>query len=170
MNKNNIYLSYYQSPVGKITIASDGENLIGLWIEGQTHFETKHKNELVQNDSIELFKTIKNWLDDYFFGNKPKITDLPIKLIGTDFEVAVWKLLCKIPYGSTTTYGDIAKQIAKHLGKEKMSAQAVGGAVGRNPISIIVPCHRVIGSNGKLVGYAGGLDLKHKLLIHEKVK
>ena len=170
MDNNIIFISHYKSPVGKITIASDGKNLIGLWMEGQTHFETKHKERFVQNDELKIFDIIKNWLDRYFAGSNPSINNLPIKLVGTDFEVAVWKLLCKIPYGTTTTYGDIAKQMAKYLGKEKMSAQAVGGAVGRNPISIIVPCHRVIGSNGKLVGYVGGLNLKQKLLNIEKTK
>ena len=108
-------------------------------------------------------------LDRYFAGEKPEISELPLAPIGGEFRQAVWKILCEIPYGQVTTYGEIAKKIAAQRNRKTMSAQAVGGAVGHNPISIIIPCHRVVGSNGSLTGYAGGIDLKIKLLEHEGV-
>ena len=108
-------------------------------------------------------------MDDYFAGNKPQLSKLPIAPIGGEFRQQVWKILTEIPYGELTTYGSIAKEVAKRMGKEKMSAQAVGGAVGHNPISIIIPCHRVVGSNGSLTGYAGGIEKKIKLLKHEGI-
>ena len=111
----------------------------------------------------------KKWLDRYFKGEKPQISELDLEPIGSDFAKNVWKLLCEIPYGEVTTYGEIAKKVAKIMNKSTMSAQAVGGAVGHNPISIIIPCHRVIGTNGSLTGYAGGIDKKIFLLKHEGV-
>lgn len=111
----------------------------------------------------------KKWLDRYFNGEKPKISEIDLSPKGSEFAKKVWEILCKIPYGEVTTYGEIAKKIAKTMNKDKMSAQAVGGAVGHNPISIIIPCHRVVGSNGSLTGYAGGIDKKISLLKHEGV-
>lgn len=163
-----LYKSTYNSPLGKITLASDGKNLIGLWIEGQKYFLSSIKSELKEQSDLEIFTKTTNWLDRYFAGENPKLAELQLAPNGTTFQKAVWEFLCKIPYGQTSTYGKIAQQIAKQFGKEKMSAQAVGGAVGHNPISIIIPCHRVIGSNGNLTGYAGGIDKKTKLLKLEK--
>ncbi len=163
-----LYKSTYNSPVGKITMASESENLIGLWIEGQKYFLSSIKSELKEQPDLEIFIKTTNWLDRYFQNKKPETSEIPLAPRGTEFQKAVWEILCKIPYGQTTTYGKIAQQIAKQFGKEKMSAQAVGGAVGHNPVSIIIPCHRVIGSNGNLTGYAGGLDKKIKLLELEK--
>lgn len=160
------YLSTYQSPIGEISIASDGENIIGLWIKDQKYFASTLKKE-VKEKELEVFKLAKRWLDSYFSGEEPKV-ELPLKLEGSEFRQSVWKILCKIPYGKVITYGDIAKQIKKETGKN-MSGQAVGGAVGHNPISIIIPCHRVVGSNGSLTGYAGGIDKKIYLLKSEKV-
>lgn len=164
-----IYSTIYDSPIGKITLASDGENLVGAWIEGQKYFANSINEEIYSNDNLEIFTKTKAWLDKYFQGLQPDIKSLPLSPYGSDFRQAVWKILCKIPYGQTTTYGEIARQIAKQKGLSKMSAQAIGDAVGHNPISIIIPCHRVIGTNGSLTGYAGGLDLKIKLLKHEGV-
>lgn len=122
---------------------------------------------MIENDNLQVFKDAKNWLDRYFAKQKPDIKELPLAPIGNEFRQAVWKILCEIPYGEVTTYGEIAKKIAKIMNKSAMSAQAVGGAVGKNPVSIIIPCHRVVGTNGSLTGYAGGIDIKVKLLEHE---
>ena len=154
---------------GKLLIASKDNKLIGLWIEGQKHYLRNIKEELVENDNEEILVKTKKWLDRYFLGEKPKIEELDIFLNGTFFEKTVWELLKRIPYGDFTTYKELAIKVAKKLGKEKMSAQAIGGAVGHNPISIIIPCHRVVGTNGSLTGYAGGIDKKVKLLEFEKV-
>ncbi len=155
----------YTSPIGTITLESDGEALTGLWIDGQRtdipKDENQRKAENIKDDPILMQSC--NWLDIYFTGKNPTFTP-PVKLNGTPFQLAVWSILQGIPYGTTITYGDIAKEIAKQTGKAKMSAQAVGGAVGRNPISIIIPCHRVMGANGRLTGYQGGIPLKTALL------
>lgn len=164
-----IYKTYYNSPVGKLLIASKDGKLIGLWIEGQKYYLGKIKDELIENDKEEILVKTKKWLNKYFLGENPKISDLDISLNGTSFEKVVWELLKKIPYGEVTTYKELSKKVAKKLGKEKMSAQAVGGAIGHNPISIIIPCHRVVGTDGSLTGYAGGIDKKIKLLKQEKV-
>ena len=157
------YSAIYESPIGKITLASDGVNLVGLWNGNHKYM---YKN-MEQKDDLSVFRATKKWLDRYFAGEKPGINELPLKPAGTEFRQAVWKILCDIPYGETVTYGGIAKQMAKKLNKPGMSAQAVGGAVGHNPISIIIPCHRVVGSNGSLTGYGGGIKIKVKLLEHE---
>ena len=163
------YSTTYSSPVGTITIASDGKNLIGLWNEGQKyHGNTIFKNIEAKND-ICIFNDAKKWLNKYFAGEKPNIRELPIAPIGSEFRQKVWDILCEIPYGEVTTYGDIAKKMAVKLNKAKMSSQAVGGAVGHNPLSIIIPCHRVVGTNGSLTGYAGGIKTKIKLLELEGV-
>ena len=159
-----MYKSIYNSPLGPITLVSDGENLIGLYLEGQVHFEQTIKDEVITRDDLSVFMLINNWLDKYFAGEVMEIGNLPLRLEGSPFRKSGWHILSKIPYGKLITYGDIAKEMALLTGKERMSAQAVGNAVGHNPISIIVPCHRVIGTDGKLTGYAGGLDLKIKLL------
>ncbi len=157
------YYTNYSSPLGEITLYSNSEKLVGLVFAGQEKLGASKK------DNLPIFVKTQNWLDKYFSGKKPKFSELDFEFNGSEFEKLVWNLLLKIPYGQTVSYGELAKEVAKILGKSKMSAQAVGGAVGRNPITIIVPCHRVIGANGKLVGYAGGLEKKIKLLKHEKV-
>lgn len=163
------YATRYSSPLGEITIVCDGENLSGLWFEGQKYFYGTLPEEPVENASIPVLKTAKKWLDNYFAGKRPNISELPLAPIGGEFRQSVWKILCEIPYGNVMTYGEIAKKIAAKNGIEKMSAQAVGGAVGKNPISIIIPCHRVVGSNGSFTGYAGGIQKKITLLTIEGV-
>lgn len=169
MNNKIYFKSEYKSPLGNIIICCDeDENIVGLWFENQKYFTDNIDGKITENNNVEIFVKVKFWLDRYFAGKKPNIKEIPIKLIGNDFRKSVWKLLCKIPYGKVLTYGDIAKQIAKQQGITKMSAQAIGGAVGHNPISIIVPCHRVVGRNGNLTGYAAGLNKKKKLLELEQ--
>ena len=144
--------------MGDILLAADDSGLTGLWFEGQKYFGMQLDAEHTEKDTAILAEA-EDWLDIYFSGKKPDFI-MSLHLKGTDFQKKVWNILCNIPYGETMTYQEIAKQIAGMDGKAGMSAQAVGGAVGRNPISIIVPCHRVIGTNGSLTGYAGGLDRK----------
>ena len=157
-----MYKTTYHSELGCITLASDGENLTGLWFEGQKYYLGKIKEKLVTKDDLKIFVNVKEWLGSYFAGENPSVSDVKIALQGTDFQKKVWKELLKIPYGTTITYGDIGKLL------NIKSGQAIGGAVGRNPISIIIPCHRVVGKDGSLTGYAGGLDKKKKLLELEK--
>ena len=164
-----IYTSYYNSPVGKLLLASKNNKLIGVWIENQKYYLSNLKEKMQIKDDEEILIKTKNWLDRYFENKNPHISELDIEPIGTDFSKKVWTILCTIPYGKVITYGEIAKKISKAMNKEKMSAQAVGNAVAHNPISIIIPCHRVIGANGNLTGYAGGLDIKMRLLKHEGV-
>lgn len=160
------YTSHYESPIGGILLAADDAGLIGLWFEGQKYFAgCLGKNH--EEKEIPLFEKTKQWLDIYFSGKEPGFS-LPLHFTGTDFQKEVWEILCSIPYGQTATYGEIANRIAVKRGLPHMSAQAVGGAVGHNEISIIVPCHRVVGSNGSLTDYAGGIDKKIKLLRLEK--
>lgn len=162
------YKSLYTSPVGIIILTSDGKYLTGLWFTTSRFKELrKIKKEQIKNE-LEIFKITKKWLDEYFQNKQPNPNKVPIKLIGSTFSMDVWEILKTIPYGKTITYGEIAKILANKKGIKKMSAQAVGHAVGYNPISIIVPCHRVIGANGNLTGYGGGIETKIKLLKHEK--
>ena len=160
------YSSYYHSPIGRILLAADTIGITGLWFEGQKYFAC-HLDKDHEEKEVPVFERAKQWLNIYFSGKEPNFT-VPLHFTGTDFQKEVWKILCTIPYGRTTTYGEIAKQIAKRKGLPRMSAQAVGGAVGHNKISILVPCHRVIGANGSLTGYAGGIDKKIKLLQLER--
>ena len=155
---------------GKILLASKENQLIGLWIDRQKYYLGNLKENIQKKDDEIILVKAKKWLDEYFNGEKPKISELDLAPIGSDFAKNVWKILCEIPYGKVTTYGEIAKKMTKIMHKEKMSAQAVGGAVGHNPISIIIPCHRVVGTNGSLTGYAGGINKKIYLLKHEQVK
>lgn len=161
------YINYYSSPLGKITLASNGNELIGLWFEGQKYFGSTLNGEYKQK-SLPVFEQTAKWLDVYFSGQNPNFTP-PLFLSSTSFRNEVWKILLTIPYGKIMTYGEIAKLMAENRGVEKISAQSVGGAVGHNPISIIVPCHRVVGTDGSLTGYAGGVDIKEKLLKFENV-
>ncbi len=164
------YKTCYNSPIGDITLVCDEkENLVGLWMQGQKYFENIVDSELFKTSELETFKRAKLWLDGYFRGEKPEISILPLAPKGNVFRKMVWQILCEIPYGKVCTYGEIAKIIAKKQGKTRMSAQAVGGAVAHNPISIIIPCHRVVGSNGSLTGYSGGIKRKIKLLELEGV-
>lgn len=163
------YTSSYSSPLGEITLASKQNQLIGLWIEGQKYFGELAIADLKYNAHLTVFDLTKKWLDNYFSGKNQTISQLPLAPAGTLFRQKVWDILCKIPYGEVITYGDIAKQIALQNNQARMSSQAVGGAVGHNPISIIIPCHRVIGANGNLTGYAGGIDKKIKLLEIEGI-
>lgn len=164
-----IYTTKYKSPVGDILLASKNDKLIGLWIEGQKYYLSNFNEEIKRFDNDRILIKTKNWLDRYFNKEKPNIKELILNPIGSEFRQLVWKILCDIPYGKVVTYNDIAKQIAKKKGIKRMSAQAVGGAVGHNPISIIIPCHRVVGTNGSLTGYAGGIEKKIYLLKHEQV-
>ena len=159
------YKTTYKALTGKITLASDGKNLCGLWNGNHKYIYTN----MEQKDDLRIFNDTEKWLDRYYAGEKPNFKELPLAPRGSDFRQAVWQTLCDIPYGEVVTYGDIAKIMAKKLGKEKMSAQAIGGAVGHNPISIIIPCHRVVGSNGSLTGFGGGIKIKVKLLEHEGI-
>ncbi len=156
------YINTYQSPVGKILLACDNKGLTGLWIDGAKYYSDGLSINYAEK-TTPIFDCAKKWLDIYFSGEKPEFIP-PLNLIGSDFQISVWNILLKIPYGHTTTYSDIAKKIAKQNNLTRMSAQAVGGAVGHNKISIIIPCHRVVGKNGSLTGYAGGIDRKIKLL------
>ncbi len=163
-----IYISHYLSPLGDILLASKNNELIGLWFKDQKYYLESIKEEIVENNNEEIFLKTKDWLDRYFKGEQPNIKELSLNPIGSTFRKKVWKILCNIPYGKTMTYKEIADKISKEKGLKSMSAQAVGGAVGHNPISIIIPCHRVVGSNGNLTGYAGGLDKKEYLLKLEQ--
>ena len=163
------YTTGYASPLGAITMASDGENIVGLWIDGQKYFAATAKDGLEEKTDLSIFAMATAWLDAYFAGKKPEISELPLAPIGGEFRKTVWDILCEIPYGQCTTYGAIGKEIAIRMNKKSMSGQAVGGAVGHNPISIIIPCHRVVGSNGSLTGYAGGISKKITLLELEGV-
>ena len=170
---------HYESPLGGILLASDGEALTGLWFDGQKYFADalKEAGEGAANDdgsgassdsglNSPAFDDARRWLDVYFSGRDPGFTPL-LHMLTTPFRRAVWEVMLTIPYGSTMTYGEIAAEVARRRGLARMSAQAVGGAVGHNSISLIIPCHRVVGSNGSLTGYAGGVDKKLRLLTME---
>ena len=162
------YCVTYKSPIGPLLLVSREDKLIGLWMYNQKYF-CPLKEQPIEDTENAVLKKAVSWLDEYFHGNKPDISLLPLAPEGSDFRKEVWDILCTIPYGEVMTYGQIADIVAKNHGKAKMSAQAVGGAVGHNPISVIIPCHRVVGTNGSLTGYAGGLNKKITLLKHEGV-
>ncbi|MGI6546337.1 MAG: methylated-DNA--[protein]-cysteine S-methyltransferase [Fastidiosipilaceae bacterium] len=164
------HITNYASPIGEILLASDEHSIVGLWIENQKHFAATVLEDAMEKSDSAILRAGTEWLDEYFAGEKPEISRLPLAPSGSEFRQTVWALLIEIPYGETTTYGTIAARTAERLGRPSMSARAVGGAIGHNPISIIIPCHRVVGANGKLTGYAGGIDIKIKLLEHEKRK
>lgn len=161
------YIGHYASPLGNLLLAADDMGLTGLWFEGQKYFALGLDKEQKETE-IPFFENIRQWLDLYFSGKNPAFS-VPLHFTGTAFQNAVWEILCAIPYGQTTTYGNIAKQIATQKGLPRMSAQAIGGAVSHNRIAMIVPCHRVVGANGSLTGYAGGMDKKIQLLQLENV-
>lgn len=160
------YITHFNSPIGDILLAADELGLTGVWFQGQKYFADNLPPEH-EEKNIPVLELTTQWLITYFSGQKPDFTP-PLHMIGTPFQLSVWSILQTIPYGHTITYGEIANTIAKKKGVSKMSAQAVGGAVGHNPISILIPCHRVVGTNGSLTGYAGGIDRKIKLLTLEK--
>ena len=160
------YTQHYDSPLGGILLAADDVGLTGLWFDGQKYFARGLSNERIEQETSVLAEA-KRWLDIYFAGKEPDFTP-PLHPIGSAFRRSVWEILLQIPYGQTTTYGEIARQLSKKQGLERMSAQAVGGAVGHNEISIIIPCHRVVGADGSLTGYAGGIGKKEKLLELER--
>ena len=157
------YLTNYSSPIGEMAIISDGQSVNRISFLNQKYFKPSLVDEISSEDDLEIFAKAKAYLDDYFKGLNPEI-DFKLNPHGTDFRLKVWKLLSEIPYGETVTYGQIAQKISP-----TMAAQAVGGAVGANPIAIMIPCHRVIGKNGDLTGYAAGLDKKIELLKIEGV-
>ncbi len=156
------YVNFYESPLGRLLLAADENGLCGLWFDGQKYFadglDSDHEEK-----NIAVFDQTRRWLDIYFDGRRPDFMP-PLNFVGTEFQRRVWRLLLMIPRGATMTYGALARAI------NMKSARAIGGAVARNKISIIVPCHRVIGSNGKLIGYSAGVDKKLKLLELEGVK
>ena len=160
-----LYRVPYESPLGRLWLAADDIGLTGVWFSGEKAFA--HGDEEEERETPILSETTR-WLDVYFRGEEPDFMP-PLHPIGTAFRQAVWQILREIPYGTTRTYGDIADEIARARGVSKMSAQAVGGAVGHNDISILIPCHRVVGKSGSLTGYAAGLEKKIRLLTLEKV-
>lgn len=161
------FTTCYDSPVGKLLLASDGEHLTGLWLEGQKFYAEGLGQDAVPEDDLPVFVRMKNWLEKYFQGKRPDPGTIPVVFQNSDFRVQIWNLLLEIPYGETVTYGQLAKLYEQRTGK-KTAARAVGGAVGRNPISILVPCHRVVGADGTLTGYAGGVENKQYLLQLEQ--
>lgn len=158
-------ITRYLSPLGPLTLASDGSSLVGLWFEGQRYYAKSLMGE-AEEKNLPIFEETKKWLDAYFAGMKPAERP-PLEMRGTPFQKQVWEILETIPYGTTMTYGEIAHQLVGKMNRP-MSAQAVGGAVAHNPISILIPCHRVVGANGCLTGYAGGLSRKEQLLALER--
>ena len=161
------FIQHYASPLGGIMLAANDIGLTGLWFDGQKYYADNLPAEHIERET-PILTDAKRWLDVYFTGNEPDFKP-PLHPVGSAFRHAVWELLLQIPYGQTVTYGELARQLAEKQGAEHMSAQAVGGAVGHNPISLIIPCHRVVGTHGSLTGYAGGIDKKIKLLELERV-
>ena len=157
-----------QTPLGEVRLRSDGKSLTGLWFVGQVN-DAKDNRDIEIKDDLPIFGQVETWLERYFSGEETPIT-IPLQPKGTVFQERVWKILQEIPYGKTMTYGEIAQRIAKEKGVATYSAQAVGQAVGKNPISILIPCHRVLGKNGELTGYAGGVHRKEQLLKLERGK
>lgn len=160
------FIHHESSPLGDILLAADEVGLTGLWFEGQKNYARTLSPESGERE-LPVFRQAKHWLEVYFAGNEPAFS-VPLHPIGTVFQQRVWNFLRTIPYGNTVTYGEIAKWLAAENGSAHLSAQAVGGAVGRNPISILIPCHRVIGADGSLTGYAGGIGRKRALLTLER--
>ena len=161
------HITHYCSPLGRMTLVSNGKELTGLWFEGQKYSSIAQDSIAHDKDNLPVFQETIRWLDTYFGGEIPDFTP-PIRMHGTVFRQMVWEILLTIPYGQTTTYGEIARRVAHEKKVPVMSAQAVGGAVGHNDIALIIPCHRVVGKNGSLTGYAAGLDKKAYLLKMEK--
>lgn len=161
------FFTEYESPIGAITLASNGRAISGLWFTNHRYKYQALNGEPVRNDEDPVLGQLASWLDAYFAGRRPAIDELPLEPNGSDFRHEVWRALKEIPYGETVTYGELAEEIAWIRGKA--SPRSVGGAVGHNPISIVIPCHRVVGANGSLTGFGGGIDKKVALLTHEGV-
>ncbi|GAA1474926.1 methylated-DNA--[protein]-cysteine S-methyltransferase [Corynebacterium felinum] len=157
--------STYTSPTGNYILCAHNDSVCGIWRDEQA--PKKHLTQATANPNHPTLKNLSTWLDKYFAGENPDPTTLKLQLEGTSFQLLVWEELLTIPYGHTESYGAIARRVAKRVGKPNMSAQAIGGAVGKNPISIVIPCHRVVGAKGQLTGYAGGIATKQWLLEHE---
>lgn len=155
------------SPIGELTLACDGDMLTGLWLAGQKYFAQTLPEDAADCGAAPVLDAARDWLARYFAGARPAADELPLRPAGTPFQQTVWRLLLDIPYGETESYGALSRRVAAALGRTAMSARAIGAAVGRNPISIIIPCHRVVGADGCLTGYAGGLAAKRFLLAHE---
>ena len=166
-NTTAVFTRHYDSPMGRILLAADEIGLRGLWFDGQKYFARDLPEKRIEQETHAIAEA-RRWLDVYFTGKEPDFLP-PLHPTGSAFRQSVWEILLKIPYGQTITYGDIARQLAAKRGLANMSAQAVGGAVEHNEISVIIPCHRVIGANGTLTGYAGGLEIKRKLLALEGI-
>lgn len=164
-----MFATQQDTPIGPVTLQSDGERLTGLWMAGQKYFGGRGGVTLEEAPDLALFGVVRKWLAAYFAGERPALSDIPLAPAGSAFRQAVWAQLCAIPYGEVMTYGAIGEKVARALHKERIPGQAVGGAVGHNPVSILIPCHRVVGANGSLTGYAGGLERKRFLLSHEGV-
>lgn len=163
-----MYYTEYKTPIiGTLTIASDGEGITGCWFENDRYFGYGVEGAMERRDDLPVFEQTREWLDRYFAGKAPDPRELPLTARATAFQARVREAMLDIPYGQTTSYGAIAKRIESETGK-RQSARAVGGAVGHNQLCLIVPCHRVVGSNGSLTGFGGGIDMKVKLLEHEK--
>ena len=162
-----IQTAFYDAPYGRYLMAAEDGALTGLWLEGQKHFPSGLPEP--SDGEAEIFARAHRWLDAYFGGRRPDVSALPLAPRGSAFAQSVWQQLLEIPYGQTVTYGQLAKRLAEQRGLVQLSAQAVGGAVGHNPISVIIPCHRVLGAKNQLTGYAGGLDVKIFLLKLEGV-
>ena len=163
-----MFESRLHSPLGEVRLRSDGESLTGLWFVGQVN-DAKDIDDIEIKNDLPIFGQVESWLESYFSGKQTSIT-IPLQPKGTSFQQRVWQILQEISYGKTMTYGEIAQRIAKEKGVETFSAQAVGQAVGKNPISILIPCHRVLGKDGALTGYAGGIHRKEQLLHLERGK
>lgn len=166
--KEPLFRADFSSPVGQLFLLSDGDALTGLYFDGQKNFPHSVIHKMREDSSLPILRSSIRWLELYFSGRHVSPSEIPLNPSGSSFQLLIWQLLCSIPYGETITYGQIAKQAAAMLNKECIAPQAVGGAVGRNPISIIIPCHRVLGANGSLTGYAGGTGKKAYLLALEK--
>ena len=166
------YTMEYSSPVGRLVLASAGEGLTGLWMEGQKYFGGSIAGELGPARELPVFRQTACWLDRYFAGKRPEPAELPLAPIGGEFRQEVWRLLCGIPSGETLTYGGLARELCRQLGRESLAPQAVGGAVGHNPISILIPCHRVVNREGRLApAFAfGGPDIQRMLLEEEGIE
>lgn len=153
--------SFFDSPISTIRIAERDGSLIGLWFDNQKEFSAEPATD---GRDLPVLRQAKDWLERYFSGQMPSVSELRLAPEGNEFRKAVWELLCEIPYGKVTTYGEIARKVAAKRGLPRMSAQAVGGAIGHNPIPVIIPCHRVVGADGALTGYSCGIEKKIALL------
>ncbi len=164
-----LHMAIYPSPVGRLTLAAQDGALIGLWLEGQKHFAESLPADPPATGTTPVLEAAAGWLNRYFDGQRPSPCELPLRPAGSSFRQALWSALCEVPYGEVTTYGALAREVALRMHRPGMPGQAVGGAIGHNPILIIIPCHRVIAANRSLTGYAGGLPVKLQLLQLEGV-